>query len=336
MPTINALTRLPSKCRQPWITAGMVLAVLIGLSGCTDSDNDFFPDATIPMDTVSKLDGCADTDTCVSNPPLTLDEERPADVYIPSDYNTGTRYPLVILMHGYGATGLLQTLYFNLAPRVDTQQFILITPDGTLNATGARFWNATPACCAGDDPANQVDDVAYLRRLIDAAAATYSIDEDSIGLLGHSNGGFMSLRMACEASDIITSVVSLAGSTYNDAESCGGLPRLPVSVFTLHGDQDGTIPFEGRPDAFPSAHETTARYAEQAGCDTGNPLPLTALNALNSIDGEETLELVYPDCQQGAEVKLWTLRDAPHIPIGFRASTLDAIVDWLISHPRDS
>lgn len=303
-----------------------LVATCFMLASCSDGSDTFF---------VSKLGGCADTSTCASNPPLVVNAQRPANVHIPSDYTTSTRYPLVIVLHGFGANGLIQSLYFGLIDRIDPGQFILIAPDGTINSTMRRFWNATPACCAGSDPAQQVDDVGYIRSLITEAAKTYSIDEERIGLIGHSNGGFMSLRMACEASELISSVVSLAGSTFVDAASCAPADN-PVSVLAIHGDDDATIPYEGRSgeNGFPSAPVTIERFAQQAGCDIANPIMPPAINVMDSIDGNETTVLDYSGCQQGSEVTLWTIVGGPHIPLGYSPDSLDALVDWLITHPR--
>lgn len=309
--------------QQTRLKAGALLCALF-LTACADGS--FNPP--------SKLNGCADTNSCASNPPLEINQDRPATVSIPSDYNTNTQYPLVIVLHGFGASGAIQSIYFGLGARVDTHDYILIAPNGTVDSNGRRFWNATPRCCAGTDPAQQVDDVSYIRSLITEAAATYSIDENSIGLIGHSNGGFMSFTMACEASDLITSVVSLAGSTFADAASCAPM-SYPVSVLALHGDEDRTIEYEGvpGPNGIPSAPVTVARSAAQAGCDA-TPLMPPAINVLDTIDGNETEILEYTGCQQGAEVQLWTLVGAPHIPFGYTQQRLDQLVDWLIEHPR--
>lgn len=300
-----------------------VLFVTAGCSGDRDSFN------------ISRLGGCADTNTCVSNPPLEINSVRPANVSIPADYNTATRYPLVIVLHGFGASGFIQSLYFGLTDRVDTQQYVLIAPDGTLNSNDTRFWNATPACCAFSETDQQVDDVGYVRDLITEAALTYSIDEDRIGLIGHSNGGFMSLRMACEASELISSVVSLAGSTFVDAATCAPADN-PVSVLAVHGDDDGTISYDGRDGefGFPSAPVTTERFAALAGCDVNNPITPPAINLMDTIDGDETTVIDYRGCQQNAEVSLWTIVDGPHIPLVFNAAALDSFVEWLVNHPR--
>ncbi|MFT4519140.1 MAG: polyhydroxybutyrate depolymerase [Halioglobus sp.] len=307
------------------------LIVVLFAAGCSDGTDGIDSIVFAPY-----LSGCADTETCESNPILSIDDARPAQVIIPADYNTETRYPLVILLHGFGANGPVQSLYLGLNSRVDTQQFVLVTPNGTINEFGSRYWNATPACCAGPNEEDQIDDVGYVRGLIEQAAATYSIDTTRVGLIGHSNGGFMSLRMACEASDLVTSVVSLAGSTWEDAGSC--IPaEYPVSVLAMHGDADETIPYDGNASAgfvFPGALETIARFAGLAGCDTDNPSMPENIDVDASIDGAETEILRYSGCTPGVDAQLWTMVGSPHIPFPWVAQGIDTVVDWMTGHSR--
>jgi polyhydroxybutyrate depolymerase len=239
-------------------------------------------------------------------------------------------------LHGFGADGYIQSLYLGLDTRVDSGQYVLVVPDGTENIAGERFWNATPACCAFSEENKQIDDVAYVRGLIEEAAATYSIDPASVGLIGHSNGGFMALRMACEASDIVTSVVSLAGSTFIDDASCTPASH-PVSVLTMHGDQDRTIRYGGGEilgNGYPGAQETTRRFAAHAQCDAENPALAPNLDVVASIDGAETTVLEYSSCAPGVDVTLWSMIGAPHIPNPWVESALDLMVEWVTEHQR--
>jgi len=301
------------------------------VSACGSDGSD-----TIYIGNPPALSGCADTDSCASNPTLQIGGERVAQVQIPSDYNTSTRYPLIVLLHGYGADGYVQSLYLGLDTRVDRAQYVLVVPDGTENNAGDRFWNATPACCAFSEENKQIDDVAYVRGLIEEAAATYSIDPARVGLIGHSNGGFMALRMACEASDIVTAVASLAGSTFIDDASCAPADH-PVSVLAMHGDQDKTIRYGGGEiigNEYPGARETARRFAGHAQCDTANPALAPNLDVVASIDGAETTVLEYPGCASGMAVTLWSMIDAPHIPYPWVESSLDLMVEWVADHPR--
>jgi polyhydroxybutyrate depolymerase len=308
----------------------LAILCILNVSGCSNSNS-----SGNPAPANSALASCADNDSCASNPTLEIGKSRPAQVLIPSDYNTSTRYPLIILLHGYGANGFVQMLYLGLDTRVDAKQYVLVTPDGTPDIEGTRFWNSTPACCAFSEQDRQVDDVSYIRSLVEEAAATYSIDTRRIGLVGHSNGGFMALRMACEASDIITAVVSLAGSTFAEDSSCAPA-SFPVSVLAMHGDSDQTIFYEGSPfeGSYPGAKETIARFAAHAGCDTNNPFMSPGIDLVGSLEGDETIVLTYGDCDQGADVALWTIVDGPHSPFPWADAGVNAYLDWIIEHQR--
>jgi polyhydroxybutyrate depolymerase len=303
---------------------------LILLSACSDSNSSGVNAQNTP------LSSCADTDSCASNPNLEIGNSRPAEVLIPSNYTTSTRYPLIIVLHGFGVTGRIQSDYMGFTDRVDSQQFVLVLPNGTQNADGSRFWNATPACCATVEEQSQIDDVAYIRSLIEEAAATYSIDVTRVGLFGHSNGGFMALRLACEASDLVASVVSLAGSTFADDSSCAPATN-PVSILAMHGDLDETIFYDGRENgvaSYPAATETIRRFAAHARCDSNNSTMGANLDVLRGIEGAETTVLSYPDCPEDVDMELWTLVGGPHIPFPWVDSAIDSIVDWMIDHQR--
>ena len=69
-----------------------------------------------------------------------------------------------------------------------------------------------PACCDKYDA--KPDDVGYLTGLIDEIiAAGWPVDPKRIYLFGHSNGGYMAHRMACDRADRIAAIICLAGST---------------------------------------------------------------------------------------------------------------------------
>ncbi len=256
---------------------------------------------------------------------------RPASVRVPSDYDPNVEYPLVILLHGYSASGGVQNIYFGLSNQVTALGFILVVPDGTVTSEGARCWNATDACCNFDT--DDGDDVGSLRGLIAEAQANYRVDPRRVYLFGHSNGGFMAHRMACEASDLVSSVVSLAGSTFVDDASCAPT-TYPVSVLAMHGDADDTVLYDGN-QFYPGASETIRRFAVHAGCDTSNPAIAPNIDVVGSIAGAETTVLQYSGCPEGVDVDFWTLVGAPHIPGPWVASALDSMVNWMLGHRRE-
>ncbi|MEI7966813.1 MAG: PHB depolymerase family esterase, partial [Actinomycetota bacterium] len=119
---------------------------------------------------------------------------RPYSEFVPSSYSSKSPAPLVVLLHGYGSSGNQQETYMNFKAVAEQRGFILSYPDGTVDATGKQFWNATEVCC---NFFLEVDDDAYLISMLNDMESKYSIDPKRIYFVGHSNGGFMSYRMAC-------------------------------------------------------------------------------------------------------------------------------------------
>ncbi|MAQ15731.1 MAG: hypothetical protein CMN30_13175 [Sandaracinus sp.] len=310
-------------------TSLRVLASLVLLTACGDDDDD--GTASDDAGVVVEDDGGTAPDTGVvdagSRPPTTIGGERPATVRIPTDYDASGSYPLVVLLHGYGASGSVQELYFGLRSLVSSRGFVAVIPDGTENSGGDRFWNATAACC--DFESTGVDDVAYISGLIDEAVETYAVDPDRVYLLGHSNGGFMSYRMACDASEKITAIASLAGAAHPSESDCG-TPTEPTSVLQIHGTEDGTIQYEGAV-GYPSAPVSVERFATRAGCGE----TMTTLDPLDfdsSIDGAETERVETSEgCADGTVYALWTIEAGGHIPT-LADGAIGAAVDWLLAH----
>jgi polyhydroxybutyrate depolymerase len=274
-----------------------------------------------------------------ANPPTEIGtEERPASVAIPTDYDPAVTYPLLVVLHGRGANGRIQAGYFELFRLVDPKQFVMIYPDGgTFDSQDRRVWNGAGCCTEPSDP---IDDVGYLSDLIDEAKRTYNVDPKRVYLMGHSNGGFMSFRMACEAADRFTAMVSLAGSTWLDPLDCQpGTP--PVSVLAVHGTADETVlyeggmfEFEGMVFGYPGAIETVERSATTASCDTGTTTTLGTADFVPLLDGEETEMVGYQTgCDEGLDMELWTIQGGSHIP-GFSINFSEMALDWLFRHSR--
>lgn len=295
---------------------------------------------TAPMDAGGMPDaGAADAGPRDSGAPqatretLGVDTGRPAEIVIPSRYADGTEMPLVILLHGYMVTAALQDVYFQLSRRAQRDGFLLLLPDGTLDADGAHFWDAAGTCCGATEPL--VDDVGYLSALIAEARARFTVGK--VYLAGHSNGAFMAYRYVCDVPGEVSAMVSLAGSIFGGVATCPA-STAPVSVLQIHGDADDIIPYEGGtismvfPGAtYPGAVELVSFFADRNGCDTGAATMGEPLD-LDVDPGTETDVLRYAEgCAAGTEVALFTMHDTGHLP-GINAAFSDAVVAFLLAH----
>jgi len=264
--------------------------------------------------------------------PLTIgvSQDRPAEVRGPEGWTGEEALPVIFVLHGFGADAELQeTFVFRFSRQIEAERFLLVLPNGTVNPDGSQFWNATDACCDGYN--SGVDDVGYLMGLLDELEAGYSIDSDRVYFTGHSNGGFMSFRMACEHPERIAAIMPLAGSTWLDPEDCTS--GAPVSVLDIHGTEDDSVPYLDS-SYYPGAESRAARWAARAGCDIDAAQDGGTLDLINGVEGSETLVLEYREgCHDGKVVDLWTLDSVGHVPI-FHDGFSEVVIPWLLARTR--
>lgn len=314
------------------IISTLALAALFGCGDDSSTGDSGVTDAA-PSDggsDATTVDSAADDAAAdAATPPRTFGGDRPARLIVPSSYDASTPMPLVVLLHGYGADSRVQDAYFSLSRTARRRGFLLLLPDGTFDSMGNRYWNATPACCsfAGTD----VDDVSYLTSLLDDVEAAYNVDAQHVYFIGHSNGGFMSFRMACDLGDRIAGIVSLAGGGYVDESLC--MPTTGVSVLQIQGTADTTVAY-GPSLIGPGAVASVERWASRDGCDATMPEVTGTMDLETTLPGEETTITTYPvGCDAGLEATLWTINGGGHIPV-LQANIGDILYDWLSAHAR--
>ena len=238
---------------------------------------------------------------------------RPVTLRVPAGYDGSKPAPLVLLLHGYSVSGLLQDIIFHISGYADEAGYLFAAPDGTIDKNGSHFWNATDDCC--DFDGTGVDDVGYLTGLIHEIEATYVVDPKRVYLIGHSNGGYMAHRMACDEAPELGAVVSVAGATWKDQSKCN--PKGPINVLEVHGDSDQSVLFAGGTDgthAYPGALETVSDWAAKNGCGTTLDESSPALDLDGSLPGAETKVGKFAACPAGGDVELWTIQGGTHVP----------------------
>ena len=166
---------------------------------------------------------------------------RPTEVILPANYDPSVPAPLLLSLHGYWCDKYFIENFFNFADEASARGYIYVIPNGIRNSIGDRFWAATDACC--DFIEMGWDDSQYLINIVDEVSLKYSVDQARIYIAGHSNGGFMAHRMACDHASRIAGIVSVAGMNFKDISLCK--PSEPVNILQVHGTADTTIPYNG-------------------------------------------------------------------------------------------
>jgi polyhydroxybutyrate depolymerase len=267
--------------------------------------------------------------SAAASPPLVVPA---AQSYQPSGLAKGERRPLLIFLHGLGASGKSAFDALHLAAFGARERVFVVAPDGSVDRQTRQFWNAGDACCNFDR--RDIDDVARLSQLIDAWRARPDVDSGRIYVMGHSNGGFMTERLACALGDRIAAAASLAGAAPPMTQACTA--RKKLALLEVHGDADDIVRYAGGSvfdsaalAPFPGTQQGFRDWSKRLGCkgaqESGPDRDLDPRLA----DAETRVER-FTNCAFGS-VELWTVRGGDHY-VGTGQPAFEAIWQFLSTH----
>ena len=219
--------------------------------------------------------------------------QRDYILYIPAIYDGNTDIPLVLNFHGIESNATEQMFYGDFRDIADTEGFILVHPEGTF-LNGYQHWNVdsfTPGTTTG----STADDVGFTEVLIDKLASLYTINLDRVYSTGMSNGGFMSLLLACQLSEKIAAVASVTGSMTPETYALCN-PQHPTPVLQIHGTSDADVPYDG---VFwsRSIDDVISYWVNYNNCDTDPTI--TSFQDIDSLDGSTVEHFVYSGGDNG-------------------------------------
>jgi polyhydroxybutyrate depolymerase len=253
----------------------------------------------------------------------------------------GERVPLVIVLHGGGGNGAGAESMTGFTLKARTEGFIVAYPEGTARGRN-RFltWNARHCC--GYAMQNDIDDVGFLRTLIDHLAARYPVDRRRIYVTGMSNGAMMSHRAGMELPDRVAAIAPVVGGIFGD--EAGIHPA--VSAIMINGMQDRSVPYAGGAPGGPFARAwdgtpirpalDQARYWASANQCGANPV---------TVETDVYVHVRF-DCPRSLGVEIYSLKEGGHAwPGGQRGSVpgdvpsrsmnaTDLIWGFFAAHPK--
>lgn len=156
-------------------------------------------------------------------------------VHFPPNFDRKNKTPLILMLHGGGGTPQYPGDH-RLSDAADPKGFIVVYPEGVN-----RGWNDGRAV-----EGRTADDVGFLASLIDQMIRDYNVNPKRVYSTGISNGGFMSLTLACRLADKIAAVAPVAGSMGQATfDSCK--PARAISLMMINGTGDPIVKYEGGP-----------------------------------------------------------------------------------------
>ena len=157
--------------------------------------------------------------------------------------------------------------------------------------------------------------MTFLRSVINKIKDEYPINENKIFIAGFSNGGFMATGR-CEASDLISGIVSFAGSGPMESQECS--PEKPLKILHIHSTKDKTILFDGSGPAaggpfegsqwHPSALRTVNYWEKKNQCTQGS----FETSSFRATLGRKIKVKKTEGCQKNGQVESWTIEGAAH------------------------
>jgi polyhydroxybutyrate depolymerase len=245
---------------------------------------------------------------------------RTMRLYVPTSYDPTQPTPLVINLHGLNADPNQQWALSGMSAKADAEGFIVAYPAGSSN----QWYDGTGPHADAD--------ITFLRLVIQNVEGRYNIDPKRIFVTGMSNGGGMTNRLACEAADVVAAIGPVSGA-YNLWQACA--PSRPIPVIAFHGLADKIAPYEGAGQEvmLPPIVDWATAWAERNGCDATPTI---------TIEAETVTRTAWGNCQQGADVVLYSIEGMGHYwpgstlfpELGTQAiNATDVMWDFFMAHP---
>ena len=199
----------------------------------------------------------------------------------PDGYQEGVRYPMVILLHGYGAN---MADLAGLAPAIHRTGYVYACPNAPVPVPiGAGVvgygWGAI-----GEE--RTLEETQRIEELLlaffDEVMEQYNVSPGGVALGGFSQGGGMTMRLGLPKPDTFAGLFALSSGVGDLDEIRGRLPEQHTQpIFVAHGTEDPFL-MDGRAQrsvALLEAEGYTPEYHEYAMAHEITPEVIADLNA---------------------------------------------------------
>jgi polyhydroxybutyrate depolymerase len=233
--------------------------------------------------------------------------ERVAVLHRP-EMTQAAPHPLVIALHGLGDTAENFRDWIGFDPTAEREGFAVLYPEALsgLWSYGHAIGRATPPI--GDQT---VDDIGFIRRLIDDLVARRIADPSRIYAAGTSRGGLMAFTLACGLADrIAAAAVIITGMTEPQRDECR--PTRPIPIMVIAGTKDTSQPFGGVVLPFGrllSVPETINFWYGLHGCTRVDAHPLPHRD---ETDPTRVRMVEWGGCRTGAKLRLYRIEGGGH------------------------
>jgi polyhydroxybutyrate depolymerase len=221
--------------------------------------------------------------------------------------------PLLLVLHGGGGTnrGMLWLTKGRFNELADRDGFFVVYPQGI-----DKSWNDGRPDKISGAHRKGIDDVGFLRALIEHLIAQYPMDSDRVFVTGISNGGLMSFRLGCRLPDKIRAIAPVTAQIPSAmAPLCRSESTVSLAIF--NGTKDPLVPYNGgqitvfrqqRGEVL-STDKTISVWRQKNHC-SAEPV-VTELPDV-AADGTRVTKIEYSQCDNESKVVLYRIEGGGH------------------------
>ncbi|MGE5191650.1 MAG: alpha/beta hydrolase family esterase [Deltaproteobacteria bacterium] len=272
------------------------------------------------------------------------DRQRNYLLHVPRSYDGKKPVPVILAFHGGGSNALQMEHFCGLTDKAEVDGFLVVYPNVTGRTEQLLTWNG--GNCCGYAQHEKVDDVEFVRKLLDDLEKVAKVDAARVYATGMSNGAIMTYLLADELSDRIAAVAPVAGPM--GKTECH--PKRPVPVLHFHGTDDKFAPFKGgrgerslSQTEFHSVEHSIGRWVKANGCRAE---PVVTEEKAKVEDGTKVTRKTWGGGKNGSEVVLIEITGAGHTWPGRQPALLylgkstknisanDEMWEFFKKHPR--
>jgi len=231
-------------------------------------------------------------------------ESREYLIHIPISYDSIQSVPLILNFHGWTMSASDQMYVSDMRALSDSEQFILVYPQGT------KLWGSTHWSVGSWTTGSQANDLDFIDALTDQLANNYNLDEERIYACGYSNGGFFSQELACQLSNKIAAIGTVAANmSIQTVKNCD--PSHPVPVITISGTMDNVVQYDGSQPEGTISHNNTLDYWITFNNMDSEPI-ISDLQDINIPDGSSVTLYQYLNGDNYVEIEHYKIVDGGH------------------------
>ena len=168
--------------------------------------------------------------------------ERSYFVHFPGDKRECAGSPLVLALHGGGrGDGDELAGHLGFDAIADREGFVVAYPNGL----DGQWSDGRGQTARGGRDLAAVDDVGFLLAVIAELIAEHDLDENRVYVMGVSNGGMMTHRLAIEAGQGLAAIATVIANMPAKLILTEAQVALPVLV--MNGTDDPIMPWGGGP-----------------------------------------------------------------------------------------